>query len=357
MNYSIGQVAFSDKRTLAQIDELLVQEGIRRDPNLDYLCAMFDEDFNVLATGGCFGNTLRCLAVARDHQGEGLLNQIVTHLINIQLERGNTHWFLYTKCEAAKFFQDLSFYEIVRIPQQIVFMENKRHGFADYLTRLQQETEQSAVENGIVFHGRNIAAIVMNANPFTLGHQYLLEKAARENDLVHLFMVSEDSSLFPYAVRKKLIEAGIAHLPNVVLHESGSYMISQATFPSYFQKNEDAVIQSHIEIDLQIFARIAQALGITRRYVGDEPFSHVTQLYNQAMQQQLPQYGVQCVVVARKEISERAISASEVRQAIKDENWAQVERLVPPTTFAFLRSDEALPIINRIRQTQEVKHY
>ncbi|MCX2961178.1 [citrate (pro-3S)-lyase] ligase [Rodentibacter caecimuris] len=356
-HYSIGQVAFSDRNSLAQIDALLEQEGIQRDPNLDYLCAMFDEEFNIIATGACFGNTLRCLAVSQFHQGEGLMNQVVTHLINVQMERGNAHLFLYTKCESAKFFYDLGFREIVRIPDQIVFMENKRNGFGDYLTRLQNETAKSAVKNQGVFNEKRTAAIVMNANPFTLGHQYLVEKAASENDIVHLFILSEGSSLFPYSVRKKLIQAGIAHLPNVILHDSGSYIISQATFPSYFQKSDDAVIKSNVEIDLQIFVRIAQALGIQRRYVGDEPFSHVTNLYNQTMLQKLPEYGVACVVVERKETAERVISASAVRQAIKDKNWLAVKKLVPQSTFDFLLSDEAVPIVEKIQQTEDVKHY
>lgn len=356
-DYSIGRVAFSDQRSLKQIDTLLAQEGIRRDPNLDYLCAIFDDDFNIIATGGCFNDTLRCLAVSKNHQGEGLMNQIITHLIHIQLERGNTHLFLYTKCESAKFFHDLGFREIVRVPERIVFMENKRHGFDEYLTRLQTETQQSAVEYSRILEEKSTAALVMNCNPFTLGHQYLVEKVARENDLVHLFMVSEDSSIFPYAVRKKLIQAGIAHLPNVILHDSGSYIISQATFPSYFQKNEDAVIKSNVEIDLLIFVQIAQALGIQRRYVGDEPFSHVTYLYNHAMQQKLPKYDIECIVVERKENQGTVISASTVRQAIKEENWHLVEQLVPQTTFDFLISDEATPIITKIQQANDVKHY
>ncbi|NBH76456.1 [citrate (pro-3S)-lyase] ligase [Rodentibacter pneumotropicus] len=356
--YSIGKVAFSDQRSLTQLDKLLEREGIRRDPNLDYLCAMFDEDFNIIATGACFGNTLRCLAVSSDHQGEGVMNQIITHLVNVQIDRGHSHLFLYTKCESAKFFHDLGFREIVQIPNQIVFMENKRNGFEDYLTQLKNETAKSAVQNQGIFKEKRTAAIVMNANPFTLGHQYLVEKAAGENDIVHLFILSEDCSLFPYSVRKKLIQAGIAHLPNVVLHDSGSYIISQATFPSYFQKSDDAAIKSNVEVDLQIFVRIAQTLGIQCRYVGDEPFSHVTNLYNQTMQQKLPEYGVACIVVTRKETDENVISASAVRQAIKDKNWSEVKKFVPQSTFDFLMSDEAAPIVEKIQQiTEDVKHY
>lgn len=348
-DYAIGKISPHDTRSLAAVNTLLQEEGIRLDPNLDYTCAMFDDDMNVIATGSCFGNTLRCLAVSHHHQGEGLMNQIITYLINVQMERGNSHLFLYTKCNAAKFFHDLGFYEIVRMPNQIVFMENKRRGFEDYLAHLKQESAGH-------FQGK-IAALVMNCNPFTLGHQYLVEKAAQENDVVHLFMVSEDQSLFPFNVRKQLILAGTAHLPNVICHESDSYIISQATFPSYFQQNEEAVIKSNVAIDLQIFTHIAETLGIQRRYVGEEPFSQVTNLYNQAMLEALPKAGIECVVVPRKAENGVAISASAVRQAIHDGEMEKVKNWVPATTWAFLQSEAAKPIIEKIQQASNVKHY
>ena len=136
--YSISQVYPTDRRTLAQVDALLEQEGIRRDGNLDYICAMFDEEGDVIGTGSCFGNTLRCFAVSSAHQGEGLLNQIVTHLIEMQCARGNLHLFLYTKVKSAKFFGDLGFYEIARVEDMLVFMENRRDGFSSYLRRLEK---------------------------------------------------------------------------------------------------------------------------------------------------------------------------------------------------------------------------
>lgn len=346
-DYFISQVYPSDARTNAQVDALLQQEGIRRDANLDYTCVMFDNDYHAIATGSCFGNTLRCMAVDHRHQGEGLMNEIVSHLVQYQYERGNLHLFLYTKCSSAKFFGDLGFYEIARIEDQIVFMENRKDGFSSYLDRL----AQSKVE------APNVGAVVMNANPFTLGHQYLVEKAAAENDVVHLFMVSEDASLFPYGVRKQLIEAGTAHLKNLRYHDSGPYIISQATFPSYFQKDAEAVIASHANLDLAIFTKIAHRLGITARYVGEEPTSVVTGLYNQVMQQKLPEAGIQCIVVPRREENGQVVSASTVRKAIQEDNWDLVQQQVPPTTWDFLRSEAAKPIIARIRGEKDVVHY
>ena len=349
-DYAIGKLLDNDKKGYLAVDKLLEAEGLKRDPNLDYTCAVYDEEGDIVATGSCFANSLRCLAVSQQHQGEGLMNIVVTHLIDEQFARGNPHIFLYTKCDTAKFFESLSFHEITRIPNQIVFMENKRSGFADYLQNLTACSPTTQPN-------QRIAAIVMNANPFTLGHQFLVEQASLENDWVHLFIVSEDQSLVPFSVRKMLVQQGVSHLANVICHDSGDYIISSATFPSYFQENENAVIESNALLDLEIFSQIAKTLGIQRRYVGEEPFSRVTHLYNQIMQQKLPEHGIEYVVIPRQSRANQIISASKVRQCIKTGDFAQVQKMVPASTYDYFMSDAAQPVISRIQQTEQVEHY
>ena len=346
MAYTISQVSLSDRRGLAQVDALLEREGIRRDRNLDYLCAAYDEDDRIVATGSCFGNTLRCLAVSGDHQGEGLLNQVVGRLMEVQCARGNLHLFLYTKVDTAGFFGDLGFYEIARVEGTLVFMENRRDGFQSYLKALSASRRE----------GRS-AALVMNANPFTYGHQYLAETASSACDTLHLFVVSEDASLFPFAVRKRLVQAGVAHLPNVALHDSGPYVISRATFPSYFLKDEAAVIEGQARLDLAVFVRIARELNVAVRYVGEEPSSRVTGLYNQIMAAELPKAGIACAVVPRRVAGNVPISASTVRACIKAGDNAALRALVPPSTLDYLNSPEAQPVLERIRQAADVLHY
>lgn len=342
--YVLTQV--QDKATLAQVDALLQQEGITRDGNLDYIAAMLDEEGNVIATGSCFGQTLRCFAVSTEHQGEGLLNQIISHLMEYQLSRGNSHLFLYTKVKTAKFFESLGFYEIARVEGTLVFMENRRSGFPGYLKNL-EKTARPGLS----------AAIVMNANPFTLGHQYLVETAAAQCDTLHLFVLSEDASLVPFSVRKELVRLGTEHLKNVVLHDSGPYMISNATFPSYFLKDAAAVIQGHAKLDLAVFARIAQALGVTVRYVGEEPNSQVTGIYNSIMEQSLPKYGIACRVIPRKASEGKAISASTVRKALQAGDWETLKTLVPQTTLDYFTSPQAEPVLEVIRKADNVVHY
>ena len=350
---TISPIYSNDKYSNSMILKLLNQEGIKRDRNLDYTCVAYDSDYNIIGTGSCFGNTLRCLAVSHEHQGEGLTNKIVSHLIQYQFDRGNFHLFIYTKYTTYHLFKDLGFYEIVRIKDQIVFMENKKNGFNDYLKEL---SKYKLNDNA---NAKKIAAIVMNANPFTLGHLYLIEKASKENDILHLFIVSEDKSIVPFNVRKKLIMEGTAHLKNIIYHDSGPYIISSATFPSYFQKDEKDVIESHANLDLEIFVKIAKALNINVRYVGEEPTSLVTGIYNKIMEKKLPENGIECFVVKRKEMDGNIISASEVRKKIKEGNIEGIKNMVPVSTYKFFISEEGKNVINKIKQLDDndIKHY
>ena len=235
--YFAVPISPTNKRARAQMNALLEREGIERDRNLTYSAAIYDDDGQMIATGSLFENTLRCLAVDGAHRGEGLMAVIVAHLVQAQLERGNTHLFLYTKIDSAKFFAPLGFTEIARVDGRLVFMENRRDGFARYLKSLAPYAGE-----------RPGAALVMNANPFTLGHAALAERAARENERVVLFVLSEDRSLVPYKDRLAMVKAACAKYDNVSVVSSGSYMISSATFPSYFLKDADIVTRTHAEL-------------------------------------------------------------------------------------------------------------
>ena len=346
MSDTLSAISPRDTRAFRQVDALLEQEGIRRDGNLDYTCGIFDDDYRLVATGSCFGSTLRCFAVDKSRQGEGLLNQVVTHLMEYQAERGLFHLFVYTKCQSANFFKDLGFSEIARVEDTLSFMENRRGGFESFCKRLAKQRRE----------GKS-AAIVMNANPFTLGHRYLAERAAGENDTVHLFVLSEDASLVPFSVRKRLVQEGVADLENVIVHESGPYMISAATFPSYFLKDEESVILGHARLDLALFGSIARSLGVSARYVGEEPTSVVTGLYNKVMALELPKQGLDCVIVPRREQDGAAISASTVRKAIHDGCLEEIRGLVPESTWAYFSSPEAEPVIRAIRGSENTIHY
>ena len=345
MAVSLSEISPRDTRTQAQMDTLLEQEGIRRDRNLDYSCGVFD-DGELIACGSSFHNTLRCLAVSSDHRGEGLMNQVVSHLMERQVNLGNSHVFLYTKVKNERIFKDLGFYEIARVDGSLVFLENRRDGFARYLRSLEKTRRDG-----------KCAAVVMNANPFTLGHRYLIETAARENDFVHLFLLSEEAGPIPFAVRKRLVQAGVADLENVIFHESGPYIISSATFPSYFLRDEDDAILAHARLDLAVFEKIAAALNLSARYVGEEKSSHVTALYNRTMAELLPRMGLAFREIPRLQADGETVSASTVRQAIHDGRLEDYRRLLPQTTYDYFMSEEATPVIAAIRAMPDPRHY
>ena len=84
-----------------------------------------------------------------------------------------------------------------------------------------------------------------------------------------------------------------------------------------------------------MFGKIAHVLGITVRYVGEEPFSQVTRLYNQILTQELPKLGIACRVIPRLEVEGEPVSASRVRSLLQQGDLKQVRELVPNSTFSF----------------------
>lgn len=349
--YQFSEIRPGDRRAMREMETLLKAEGISKDGNLEFSVGLYDEDYRLVATGSAFANTLRCLAVDGAHRGEGLMGQVVSYLVDWQFRRGYADLFLYTKTSTAHFFTDLGFYEVARGDDKVVFLENRKHGFARYLARLQAETQAAGLS------GNRVGAVVMNANPFTLGHQYLLETAAADCDVLHLFMVSEDASLVPFAVREKLIHEGSAHLGNLVYHTTDHYLISSATFPSYFLKDSETVIRSQAALDTELFIKIAHALGITVRYVGEEPFSEVTNIYNEVMAQRLCAAQIGLRILPRKTQNGKAISASQVRQALHGGQLEALRGLVPETTYAYFASEESRPVREKLQQATEVIHY
>jgi [citrate (pro-3S)-lyase] ligase len=345
--YEESQIYQDDEREMQKVEQLLAKEGIKKDANLDYTMGVYHQE-QLVATGSFFKNTLRCLAVDSGYQGEGLLNKVLTHLLDVQYQKGNVEVFLYTKSDKVKFFASLGFYEIARVEGLVAFMENRATGFANYIAKLAATRRQ----------GASIASVVVNANPFTLGHQYLIEKAARENDVLHIFVVSEDVSLVPFTVRYELVRKGTGHLNNVVLHATGNYIISSSTFPSYFIKDADELIKAHAKLDIKIFRDyIAKALEITKRYVGEEPLSHVTDIYNNIMKEAFEQAGMACIVMPRKQAGDAPISASQVRQYIHNGELEKIKPLVPETTFAFFNSPAGAAVVKRIQTAKAVIHY
>ena len=177
----------------------------------------------------------------------------------------------------------------------------------------------------------------MHCNPFTLGHRYLIETAAKRCDYLYVFVLSEGGAMFSPEDRMAMVRAGTEDIPNVMVLPTGPYLISSATFPSYFLKDKTQAENTHCRLDVQLFCReIAPALQITRRYVGTEPDCPVTAQYNDTLRRLLPEYGLQLIEIPRKEILGRPVSASRVRALIAENNFSALSEYLPISTIEVL---------------------
>lgn len=190
------------------------------------------------------------------------------------------------------------------------------------------------------FEEKKIGAIVMNCNPFTLGHMYLIEEAKKSVDLLIIFVVEEDKSYFSFNNRMEMVKRAVEGMSNVYVASSGQYMISALTFPEYFTKDCNKNITVNTTYDVNLFAKcIAKELGISVRFVGTEPNDLITRQYNEMLKQILPLNGIELVEIKRKENGNGVISGTKVRQLIIEKNISELRNLVPETTIDILKKE------------------
>lgn len=310
-----------------ELKEFLSRMELSYDEGIEYSVAIRNGDDSIVACASLQGNVIKCVAVDPALQGEGLTATLLTALQHEAFRRGERHLFLYTKPENAAQFGGIGFYEIART-DRVLLMENRRGGFSSWVDSIRSEKA----------HG-TIGAVVMNCNPMTLGHRYLIETAAAQCDFLYLFVVSEDKSAVPAADRRAIVEEAVADLDHVRVVGTDRYLISSATFPDYFLKDKHQSGEVWTKLDIAVFCKTAKSLGITRRFVGSEPFCPVTGAYNAAMKEALPQEGITLLELARMAHDGSAISATAVRQWVAQGEYEKIRPLVPDATWRYF-SDE-----------------
>ena len=308
-----------------ELKRFLNSSGLSYDENIEYTINFLQDD-EIIATGSLDKNVLKCIVVSPLHQGENLTATLLSQLKQEAFRRGHEHLFLYTKPQNQQMFENLDFYPVAKTDSMLL-MENKRDGISDFVASLE------APQDG------TIGCIIANCNPFTLGHRYLIETAAAQCDWLHLFVLSEDRSLVPAKDRMELVKLGVSDLKNVLVHPSSDYLISSASFPTYFLKEKASIPEVTCQLDLEIFKEhFARTLKITKRFVGTEPTCPVTGVYNQEMKKCLPAAGIEVIEIPRLESGNTAISASTVRTCWKNGDWETLSNLVPETTLSYLKT-------------------
>lgn len=346
-------------RQRQRIEAFLKRNGLRFD-DMHYYAAITDDDGEMIAGGGLKGNVIKCVAVDDAHKGEAIANTLISHLIAHANEEGHSNVMLFTKPKNRQLFESLSFRLLAEAPEAVL-METGIGGINNMVEQLKKIKEEGEVckENNQECKKEektnlNITTpqhlnpstpqplttttplrgvVVMNCNPFTLGHRYLIEQAAKQVERLFVMVVREDCSLFAYAERKAMVEQGVAHLKNVTVIDGSEYAISQATFPTYFLKRLDDAADTQMLLDLDLFSRhIAPALGTTVRFVGTEPTDQLTRRYNQLMHEVLADVRE----IVRLEKEGNAVSASRVRKAMEQGDMSTIRQLVPPTTIPYI---------------------
>ena len=299
-----------------KVEDFLGSNGLRLE-EVDLYMAVLDDDGAILAGGGLYRDLIKCIAVSEAARSLGLSVPLISRLISCATERGYSNVKVFTKPENRPVFESLGFRVLAEAPKAIL-MENGR-GLEDYCRYLREH--------------RAPGVIVMNANPFTLGHRYLVEQAASSNLVI--IPVKEDCSRFPFIERLEMIRQGSGDLADIV--EGSDYQISASTFPTYFLKDLSDASETQMRLDIDLFGRhIAPALGATVRYVGSEPTDPLTARYNGLMKELLPTYGVQLVEVARLCDTEGAVSASRVRALLDEGRYHAAAALTPASTHPYL---------------------
>lgn len=325
-----------DRPDLKEARELIESQGLRFEPEFDDLVGLF-ENGKLVACGARAGYVLKMLAIAPSHQGTDTLGELVTQLMVSAMSAGHDTVFVFTLPQNVATFESLNFRLLVTHGQAALLEHGP--GLEAYLAGHVQEVSEG--HNG---------AVVVNGNPFTLGHLYLVECAARQVDRLYLFVVREERSVFPFAARFCLAREATAHLRNVTVLDTSRYAVSAGTFPAYFLKRLDEVAAAQMQIDLLLFAqRIAPPFHIVRRFVGQEPLCPVTAAYNKMMAEILKANGIDWVELPRILEGGLPISATRVRKAFAAGDIEALKPLVPDATLKFLQSPASHAIAERLR--------
>lgn len=297
----------------------------------------------IVGTCSFSGKVLKCFAVKKELQGEGISAKLITYLTNVLFDLGIYETFIFTRQLNMEIFKGLGYTEVYS-NQEVTLLEGGSANVKQYIKEMFHKSGLGLAEK---------AGIVMNCNPFTLGHRHLIEKASRENKEVVIFIVEENRSIFPFKVRFDLVKKGVEDLKNVHVIPGGEYIISSSTFPSYFLKQEDDRLKAYTELDTGIFGTyIASEFNIKKRYIGTEPLDIVTNCYNETLLQLLPKFHITVKLIDRLAIEGTVISASQARKLIKLGQWDKLKKILPHSTYEYLISDDALEIVNTIKRSE-----
>lgn len=207
----------------------------------------------------------------------------------------------------------------------------EEYGLNEYLKQL------SALKRADV---TSAGAIVITGNPFTKGHQQLIEYAAQKCEWLYVFVITMETFRFSFKDRYKMALDGTQHLKNVTVIPSGEFFGTLLHFGEYSSKECGKKRTIHPEKDNYMFGKyIAPALGIKTRFLGEEKEDEVTRQFNIILSRDMPKHGIDVVIVPRFESEGEKISAKLVRKLLDNKEYDIAEKYLPKTTLAIVEKN------------------
>jgi [citrate (pro-3S)-lyase] ligase len=338
--YQIKEVLLDKEREL-QI-EFLQTHNLEYEYDIDYSILVYDGD-EIIATGSISNNIMKDFAVKKEYSGQNITGLMFKHLVQVLQSKNIYHFFVFTKPENEQIFLSLNMKRIVQTMNTVLLEGGDT--IDHVLGELKKEYHLSDNKK---------ACVIINANPMTKGHLYLVEKASKENEEVLVFVVSENLSSFPFEDRFNIIKEATKDLENVTVLPTLNYLVSRVTFPRYFLKDETLISDEQTLVDVLVYKQYyTKIFNIKKRYVGTEPLSPTTNKYNKVMKDYL---GTHLNIVDRIFEDKDVVSASLVRKLIRDNKISEIEKFVPKATFDYLLSEKGQRVIKEIQEKEFSRH-
>lgn len=296
----------------------------------------------IIASGSASGNILKYFFAKCTYSGQGAIGIIYDSLLTYIFEKGYNSYFIFTTPNNKVIFESLGLKQVYST-ERAILLEGGFYNYDKWINGIKNIIGEKQGKRG---------AIIVNCNPMTLGHKYLITKALEELEELLIFVVEEDLSVFPFEARYNIIKNEFKDDARVKILKGGPYIISRGTFPTYFIKEKNDMLNIYTELDAKIFAKnIAKDLEIDIRFLGTEPKDIVTLAYNKSLKDILEVENIEIKIIPRIKFDDNPISASIVRQLLKEDNLDDAYKLLPTSTIDFLNTDLGLQVINNIKNT------
>ena len=300
---------------LEELEVFLQSLRMEYDSSITYTLIKWDDE-GIAATGSLDGRVLKCVGVRPDLRGTDLLQEVVGELTEKVREGGHEHVLLVTRPIHEERFLEMGFYTVEET-DRLVLMEDRPDGMQEWVSKV------PAAGDGIK------GVICANFDPITNGHLYLIQKAQLLCDKLYLFVTDDEKCTVPLADRLGMVASAVSNIPNVIVCPADDY------------QSGDISDRVSCELDLKLFAcKVAAPLGITHRFVGQEPYSPMTGKYNLYMKEILPQYGVSLVEFSRLRAGDKGyFSASTVRRLWEEKDFEALAEMVPHAALEYMQNN------------------